>query len=166
MLLSLFRHFLIEQENKNKIRDCKAHEEPIDDEELWSFLLFENGAGSAAIKDGVLTITTEAEGDVDYSVQIVQPCLPMVKGTKYKVTFDACAEEERDMIVCISAPTAGWIRYLPDTMLTLGTDWQTYTYEFEMTEKDDNNGRLEFNMGHKGSTATINIRNVRVEVVE
>ena len=32
--------------------------------------------------------------------------------------------------------------------------------------KDDNNGRLEFNMGAKGSNAEIYIRNVRIEVVE
>ena len=70
------------------------------------------------------------------------------------------------MIVCISAPTAGWIRYLQDTKLKMGTDWETYTYEFEMTEKDDNNGRLEFNMGNLKSTATIYIRNVRVELIE
>lgn len=60
----------------------------------------------------------------------------------------------------------GWIRYLADTTLDLTTDWQTYEYEFDMTEKDDNNGRLEFNMGNKGSTATIHIKNVRVEEVQ
>ena len=90
----------------------------------------------------------------------------MYKGKTYKLTFDACAAEDRDMIVCVSAPTAGWIRYLQDTKLSLTTDWQTYTYEFEMTEKDDNNGRLEFNMGKTGSTAEIYIKNIRIEVVE
>jgi hypothetical protein len=35
-----------------------------------------------------------------------------------------------------------------------------------MTAKDDNNGRLEFNMGKRGSIAQIGIRNVRVEVIE
>jgi hypothetical protein len=32
-----------------------------------------------------------------------------------------------------------------------------------MNEKDDNNGRLEFNMGKYKDTATIHITNVRVE---
>ena len=140
--------------------------EPIDDEENWYFLLFNGGDGSAKIEDNTLTITSKAEGTEEYSVQMVQPCLPMIKGTKYKLTFDACASEDRTMIVCVSAPTAGWIRYLQDTSLDLTTDWQTYEYEFEMTEKDDNNGRLEFNMGKQGSTAEINIKNVRIEIVE
>lgn len=143
-----------------------ADDEALDDEENWFFLLFEGGKGSAAINDGIMTITTEEMGTVDYSVQLVQPDLPMIKGTKYRLTFDAYAAEERDMVVCVSAPTAGWIRYLQDTKLTLSTDWQTYTYDFEMTEKNDNNGRLEFNMGNKGSTAEIYIANVRIEIVE
>lgn len=140
--------------------------EPLDDETDWFFLLFNGGAGSAAIVDQTMVITSETAGTEDYSVQLVQPNLPMINGTKYKLTFEAMAAEERDMIVCISAPTNGWIRYLPDTTLMLGTDWTTYTYEFEMTEKDDNNGRLEFNMGKKTSIAEISIRNVRIEVVE
>ncbi len=143
-----------------------AEAEALDDEENWFFLLFEGGEGQASIADNTMTITSQAEGTVDYSVQLVQPELPIFKGKKYRLTFDACAAEERDMIVCISAPTAGWIRYLPDTTLTLSTEYQTYTYEFEMTQKDDNNGRLEFNMGNKGSTAEIYIKNVRLEVIE
>ena len=35
-----------------------------------------------------------------------------------------------------------------------------------MTEKDDNYGRLEYNMGNKGSTATVYIKNVRLEEIE
>ncbi|MDE6529169.1 MAG: family 16 glycosylhydrolase [Lachnospiraceae bacterium] len=143
-----------------------AEAEALDDEENWYFLLFEGGEGSAKIEDGVLTISTEEMGRVDYSVQIVQPQLPMIKGNNYRLTFEACAAEDRDMIVCVSAPTAGWIRYLEDTMLSLTTDWQTYTYDFTVNTKDDNNGRLEFNMGNKDSTAEIYIRNVRIEIVE
>ncbi len=137
--------------------------ESLDDEENWFFLLFENGQGSAKIENGEMIITSEAEGDVDYSVQLVQPDLPMYKGHKYKVSFEAKASEDRKMIACVSAPTAGWIRYFKDTTLDLTTEYQTYEYEFEMTEKDDNNGRMEFNMGHKGSTAEIRIKNVRIE---
>ncbi len=140
--------------------------EALDDEDNWYFLLFEGGEGQARIEDKTMIISSEKEGTVDYSVQLVQPDLPMYKGKKYKLSFDACAAEEREMIVCVSAPTAGWIRYLADTTLTLSTDWQTYTYEFEMTEKDDNNGRLEFNMGNKGSVAEIQIRNVRLEEIQ
>lgn len=140
--------------------------EDLTDDENWKFLLFEGGEGAAEIRDNMIVISSEAEGTEDYSVQLVQPQMPIIKGKKYRVTFDAWADEERDMIVCVSAPNAGWIRYLEDTTLTLSTEKTTYTYDFEMTEKDDPLGRLEFNMGHKGSTATIYITNVRLEEIE
>ena len=143
-----------------------SENESLTDDINWKFLLFNGGEGSAEIKDGAIIITSENEGTVDYSVQLVQPELAMIKGKKYKISFEAYAAEERDMIVCISAPTNGWVRYFPDTLMSLSTDWETYSYEFDMTAKDDNNGRLEFNMGKRGSIAQIGIRNVRVEAIE
>ena len=140
--------------------------EDLTDDVNWKFLLFNGGEGAAEIKDNMIVITSEAEGTEEYSVQLVQPDLPMIKGKKYRVTFDAYADEERDIVVCVSAPSAGWIRYLQDTKLTLTTEKQSFTYDFEMKEKDDNNGRLEFNMGKRGSTATVYISNVRVEEIE
>ena len=142
-----------------------ATDESLTDGENWRFLLFEGGQGSAEIKDKTIVITSEAEGTEDYSVQLVQADLPMIKGKKYRVTFDAWADEERKMKVCVSAPTAGWIRYLQDTQIVVPKEKKTFTFEFEMKNKDDNNGRLEFNMGHNGSTATLYIANVRVEEI-
>lgn len=143
-----------------------AEAEDLGDEVNWKFLLFQGGEGSAEIKNGMMIIKTRNEGRVDYSVQLVQANLPMYKGKKYRITFEARASAPRDMIVCVSAPDRNWIRYFKDTPLTITTAWQTYTYEFTMTEKDDHNGRLEFNMGNRGSTADIYIRNVRVEIIE
>ena len=142
-----------------------AEAEDLTDDVNWKFLLFEGGEGAAEIKDNTMIVTTQKEGSVDYSVQLVQPDLPMIKGKKYRVTFDAYADEKRDIIVCVSAPSVDWIRYLQDTKLTLTPEKQTFTYEFEMKDKDDPNGRLEFNMGNKGSTATVYISNVRVEEI-
>lgn len=140
--------------------------EDLTDDIDWKFLLAKGGEGAAEIKDGMIIITSTNEGVEDYAVQLVQPELPIIKGKKYKVSFDAYSDETRDIIVCVSAPTNGWIRYLEDTTLTLSKDKQTYTYEFEMTGKDDPNGRLEFNLGKRGSTATVYLTNVRVEEVK
>lgn len=140
--------------------------EDLTDDTDWKFLLAQNGEGAAEIKDGKMIITSQNAGVVDYSVQLVQPNLPMRKGSKYQVTFDAYASEERDIIVCVSAPDNGWIRYLEDTILTLSTDMQTYTYTFEMTTKDDPNGRLEYNLGNRGSIADVIITNVKVEKIQ
>ncbi|MBQ3940832.1 MAG: family 16 glycosylhydrolase [Oscillospiraceae bacterium] len=142
-----------------------AEQEDLTDDVNWKFLLFEGGQGSAEIRDNMIVIQTENEGTVDYSVQLVQPELPMIKGKKYRAVFDAWADTPRDIVVCVSAPNAGWIRYLQDTTLTVSDKQTTYTYEFEMNDKNDPNGRLEFNLGHRGSSATVYITNVRVEEI-
>lgn len=139
--------------------------ENLDDDTDWKFLLFNGGEGQAEIKNGEIVITTDKCGTEEYSVQLVHPDLPMLQGHKYKVSFDIKADEARKCIVAVTAPNAGWIRYLKDTTIDLETEWKTFTFEFDMKNKDDNNGRLEFNMGKRGGTATIHITNVRVEEI-
>lgn len=143
-----------------------AEAEDLTDDKNWKFLLFNGGEGAAKIENNEIVITSSKEGTEEYSVQLVQPELPMIKGKKYRATFEAYADEPRDMIVCVSAPTAGWVRYLKDTKLKLTKEKQKFTYEFDMNSKTDPNGRLEFNMGKCGSTATIHISNVRVEEIK
>lgn len=140
--------------------------EDLSDDKDWTFYLANDGAGTATIEDGWIKIETTNQGTEDYSVQIFQPNLPMINGHSYKVSFDAYADESRKIITCVSAPTAGWIRYLPDTEFEITTEPQTYEFEFDMTEKDDNNGRFEINMGNRGSDATVYISNVRVEEIK
>ena len=130
------------------------------DDKDWTFLTTLGGEADAQIKNNEIVITTRAEGTADYSVQLVQPDLPMKKGGIYKVSFDAYADAERTMKVGLSAPDRSYKRYLEDTSVNLTTEKQTFTYEFTMTDKDDANGRLEFNLGNAGSTAGIHISSV------
>ena len=142
-----------------------ATAENLEDDVDWKFLLFNGGVGAAEIKNGEIVIKSTNCGNEEYSLQFVHPDLPMLKAHKYKVSFDIKEDEPRKCIVCVSAPNAGWIRYLKDTSIDLTTEWKTFTFEFEMKDKDDNNGRLEFNMGKHKDTATIHITNVRVEEI-
>ena len=137
--------------------------EDLDDEEDWFFLLFNEGEGEATIEDNMIVITSTNDGTEEYSVQLVQPDLPVLRGHTYRVTFDIRSDEARDCVVCVSAPHAGWIRYLQDTTIDVEEEWTTYTFEFTSDEKDDNYGRLEFNMGNHGYTSTIYITNVSYE---
>jgi len=143
-----------------------AETEDLNDDVNWKFLQLNDGVGSAEIKDGEITIKTENFGTEEYSIQLVQPGMPMVKGKKYKLSFEAYADENRQMKPAVTAPLVDWIRYFPDTPVDLTTDWQTYEFTFDMTAEDDDSGRVEFNMGNQGSTATIHIRNVRLEEVQ
>ncbi|MCI9612067.1 MAG: family 16 glycosylhydrolase [Eubacterium sp.] len=136
--------------------------ESLSDEQDWSFLNAMEGEASASVKDHEILIQTAKEGTVDYSVQLVQAGLPMKKGGTYRLSFDAYAAENRTMKTGVSAPDRGYKRYLEDTPVELTTQKKTYTYEFTMTDADDANGRLEFNMGAAGSAADIHISNVSI----
>ena len=134
--------------------------ESLDDDENWKFMLFNDGLARASIADNTMTIATERAGKDDYSVQLVQANVPMEKGASYRVTFDAYSTEDRTMVVAVKAPDVNWFEYMPSTVVELTTEKQTYSLDFDMTEPNDANGRLEFNMGHTASTADIYISNV------
>ena len=142
--------------------DFSAKEDLTDDVN-WKFLTTLDGKGTAEIKENQMVISTQNAGTADYSIQLVQPNVPLQKGGKYKVTFDAYADAARSMMIDISGPDHNYTRYLADTKVDLGTEKQTYTYDFQMTGSDDANGRLEFNLGNTSSTAKVYLSNIRIE---
>lgn len=142
-----------------------AEAEPLDDTDNWFFLTAGGGVGSASIADNELTILTEKDGTLDYSIQLVQPGIPAEKGATYKVTFDAYSDEAREGKVCVSAPNRNWIRYFPDTLFEIGTEKKTYEFTYTVTDESDPDGRLEFNMGNLDSTGSFHLSNVRVEKI-
>lgn len=139
--------------------------EDLSDEENWKFLTALGGVATAEIESNEICIATTNEGTVDYSVQLVQADLPMKRGGTYEVSFDAYADEDRSMNVDVSAPDRSYRRYMADTKVDLTTTKQRFTYTFEMTDKDDANGRLEFNLGKAGSVADVKISNVSVKKI-
>ena len=134
----------------------------------WVFLTAQGGKGNATIdpEAGELKIDTTNESDSEhgqtYSLQLVQPGIPMEQGIEYTLTFDAKADEARKMIVDISN-TSSWSRYLEDTTVELGTDWDTYTCTFGVKAISDENARLEFNFGKLGSVADVYLKNVTLK---
>lgn len=134
--------------------------EDLSDNKNWKFLLANGGKGEAVIEDGKIVIKSEAAGTEEYSVQLVQPDMPMKEGSSYKLSFKAWADEDRTMKTAVTAPNEGWIRYLDDTEVKLTKEPKEFTFDFTMSEESDPKGRVEFNMGKTGSTATIYITDV------
>ncbi len=139
--------------------------EDLTDDNGWKFLLAGSGVATASISDGELHIVTTDDGDLDYSVQVVQPGMSLQQGKRYRMSYDMYADEARTAIASVTAPDYNYVRYLEDTKVNVTTEKQTFVHEFDMTVRDDVNGRVEFNLGNQGSTATIHISNVRLEVV-
>lgn len=119
------------------------------------------GEGAVEIEEGVLKTTITREGDVTYSVQLVQAGLPLIKGATYRLAFDAWSTGNRTMVVDLSGPDRSYVRYLEDQTVSLTSDRQSYSYDFTMNSATDPNARLEFNMGAAG-TLPIWIDNVRL----
>ena len=114
-----------------------AKAEKLNDGKDWEFMLAGTGDASAEISKKALHITTKNAGDLDYSVQVVQPNIPMEKGYQYTLSFDAYADENRTMITGITAPDNGYVRYFNDTKVDLATKKKTYKYTFEMKDATD-----------------------------
>lgn len=140
-------------------------EESLDDSKNWEFLFSGDGSATAKISKNELHIITSNAGDLDYSIQVVEAGLSMIQGHKYRLSFDACASKPRTMITAITVPDKGYIRYLTDTTVSLTKENNSYSYEFDIIESSDINGRVEFNLGNQNSTAQITISNVRLEVI-
>lgn len=140
--------------------------EDLNDNAGWIFLTAEGGVGSAQIANGRMDITMTAAGSQNHSIQLVQPNIPIVRGGTYKLTFDASADEERTVIVDVTGLDArSWTRYMSDTKITVGPETKSYEFEFTMTEADDAEARLEFNLGNQGSAAGFHLDNVRLEKI-
>lgn len=147
----------------NYVKNPKfASTENLSDLTGWDFLTAGKGKASAKIENGMLIVTTQKHGELDYSVQVVQPDIFLEKGCSYRFSFDAWADAERTIKPAITAPNAGWIRYFPDTKTTTTTTRKNYSFDFIMTAKDDPTARVEFNLGNQGSNAEVYITNVSV----
>ena len=118
-----------------------AVKESLTDDKDWIFLLALEGQAEAQLEENEVFIDIANEGTVDYSVQFVQPNVPLKKDAVYTVRFDASAEEDRTIKVSVTAPDRDYKRYLEDTVVSLTTERQTYSYEFTMTDYDDANAR-------------------------
>lgn len=141
-----------------------SEDEALDGEDgKWQFMTALGGEAKAEIKDGAIVITTTKEGTVDYSVQLVQPKIPAKQGYTYEVSFDAKAAENRKIGVAVKAPDRSYIAYA-EKNFDITTEKQTFTLDYKMDDESDANSRLEFNMGAKGSTATLYISNVSIKV--
>ena len=142
-----------------------AADENLTDGEGWQFMTSNDGEDSAEISEGAIIIHTLSEGSVDYSVQLVQANLPIQKGKKYELQFEASASEERQFQIAVQAPDKGWNPYMPAQVITVRPIPQAFDFTFDVTRDDDPNGRIDINMGHFGSTADITITNVSLKQI-
>ena len=150
---------------KAAVLDSAAGNMIVEDKDKWIFLNAQGGDGKLEVNNGNLDIYSVSDGPVEYAVQVVQGPVPMIKGNIYRYSFDASADEERTIISTVSAPERGWIRYFPDTKVTVNPTTQHFSWDFTMTDDSDAEARLEYNLGSQGSLATVHISNICLEKI-
>lgn len=128
----------------------------------WKFLTALGGDGNADIGKNEIAVTTKNAGSVDYSVQLVNGGIPLIKGGLYEFSFDAYASENRTMMAGLTGPDNGYVRYFGDEKIELGTKKKHYTFSFQMKASSDPSCRIDLNMGATSSKAAIYISNVIV----
>lgn len=150
--------------NGNYINNGNFSPESLTDDVNWKFMTALDGEATAVINENAIEVTTTNQGTVDYSVQLVQAGVPLLKGAKYEVSFDAQASAERTMNVDIKAPDHGYKPYMKTLKPLVTTEKQSFSTQFVMKDDTDGNGRLEFNMGVNG-TETLKISNVSIKKI-
>jgi len=131
--------------------------------EDWSFHATAGGEGRVDFEFDRIVITSSNYGDVDYAVQFYQGKVPIDHSTRYKLSFEAKADEDRELSVAVTAPDMNWKRIMNDTKVNIEENWQKHIICFDSKDDQEDNARLEFNIGNMGSVATVFLRNIRLE---
>jgi len=140
------------------------------DPTYWNFLQLPDfgGKGDVSVKETtsgrVAHVTIEEPGSYSYSLQMIQQ-LALAQGGRYRVSFDANSDAERQMVVKVGAGAErGYTKYSNEENIRLTAERQSYAFTFDMTGETDLAARLEFNLGN-GGRSPIEISNVRVEQI-
>lgn len=123
---------------------------------VWS------GKASGSVVDGEYKIAIDSVSDVSHEIQLIQAGIYLEKGKSYKVSFDAYAESERTMEANVEMTVDPWTGYTQGVSpFQITTKKKTYSFEFDMEEPTDTNGRLSFNTG--SFVSDVFIDNIKIE---
>lgn len=107
------------------------------------------GDGEVLWDDGIATINIFEQGDECWAVAMHYKKILIEKGAKYTYSFRAKSDQERVLRIGIGsglAPSDPPYLYYNDVVL--GTEWETYEFDFKMLFRNDKFARLDFNAAH------------------
>lgn len=112
--------------------------------------------GSGVTERRLETLINEGGDQVD-SVQIVQPNVNLAQGNSYQLTFDASTDVSRDIEVKLVSSNGNVIA---NEIVTLDSDTNLYTVDFDVDVITDNDVELQFNLG--GNDSNVYLDNVHI----
>lgn len=137
--------------------------------DLTGYIFYDPKAteSTAEVVDGevVIDIKGQSAANNNWDVQLVQTGLPAEKGKKYKLSFDAYADEATSLVYKLNEyAKETYVVYSGEKTASLTTDKQHFEVEFTMTKPSDDNARLDFNLGAQKNTK-VYLSNIRLEEV-
>ncbi len=130
----------------------------------WNLMTGNGGVASVERVADETKVEISNGGSQNYSVQLLD-YFPLAQGRYYKLTFDAKADSDRSITAQFGAGAEkGWNKYSESFGAKLSTDWETYSYEFQMTADTYEAARLELNLGQ--SDVATYFRNVTLVEID
>lgn len=122
--------------------------------------------GASAIKEnssGNLDVTISTVGTETWHIQLVKNNVQLEAGKKYRVTFVAKAAGQRQINAYTGQSVSPWSSYSGYNSPSIGTEFATYSYVFDMKE-NDNAARIVFDLGH--SAEDVSFKSIVLESIE
>lgn len=135
-----------------------------DGDNNWLLWVHADASASGSVESGEYSISISDGGIEYYYVQLMQTGLVIENGQKYRVFFDAYADEPREIDVHVQKNGDPWTYYDSFGRVQLTAEKQTYSFTFTMSHPTDAAARFIFEVGY--SDVDLYIDNVSLTTTE
>jgi hypothetical protein len=120
-----------------------------DEDLFWDLDVSSNAGATGLLKDEVYHVAIDSGGSSELDIQLKQGELSIQEGKHYILDFDAYAESPRTIEVNVEKASTPFNNYSSIGFVFIQTDFNTYSYPFEMTYPSDPEAQLVFNCGYE-----------------
>lgn len=114
----------------------------------WIFLSRDEAEATGVVEDGEFLVNISAGGAEYWKVQLTQENIPIIRGRKYLLEFDARADANRAIEPRVAQNGGSYTNYSKTNPMLITRQMQSYSIEFEMTDPTDYSARLVLNCGN------------------
>ena len=129
----------------------------------WSLAVQSQAAGTFNTSNGQANITITKSSTDAWHIQFLKPNIPLKKGKRYLVSFEARADKPIGITNYIGKASDPYNAYSGYKGFTFSETKNLFSYSFIMTSEDDLKSRIVFDLGL--NIANISIENIKIEEV-
>lgn len=130
----------------------------------WDLYVQPTASATVISQENYANISVQKASSDGWHVQYVKNEIPLKRGKRYLVSFDAKANVDLAITNYIGQASGSYSAYSGYKSFTLTTNEAKFIYSFVMTSPDDSKARIVFDLGLK--TGNVSIKNIKVEEVQ